>query len=233
MENITIKYCFKFPDGQRERFHIELNPISLELIGNLPQDPPHWAVLSFHQCPNCPLNRQIDPHCPLALKLVNIVNRFEQILSYDQIDLEVITEERTITHATTAQRALGSMMGLVFAGSGCPHTVFFKPMVRFHLPLASEEETIYRASSMYLLAQYFLQKEGRQADFDLHELESIYANMNTINAALADRLRAVNKGDSSINAIILLDMYAKAMPYAICESLEELRYLFAPYLDRH
>jgi hypothetical protein len=33
-----------------------------------------------------------------------------------------------------------------------------KPMARFHLPLASEEETIYRATTMYLLAQYFLRE---------------------------------------------------------------------------
>lgn len=232
MGSITITYCFGLPDNNREVFVMQLDASRLELIGNIPDKPPPWAALDFHQCPNCPLDEQTNPFCPLTLKLVNIVNRFDRILSYDDINLEVIMEERTISHTTTAQRALGSLMGLVIASSGCPHTVFFKPMVRFHLPLASEEETIYRASSMYLLAQYFLQKTGHAADFDLHELENIYQNMNIINASIADRLRAVSKADSPVNAIILLDMYAKAMPYAICESLEEIRYLFTGYLKR-
>jgi hypothetical protein len=29
----------------------------------------------------------------------------------------------------------------------------------------------------------------------------------------------------------MLDTYAKAMPYVIDDSLEEIRYLFAPYLE--
>jgi len=29
---------------------------------------------------------------------------------------------------------------------------------------------------------------------------------------------------------VLLDMYAKTLPYVIKQSLEELRYLFAPFL---
>jgi hypothetical protein len=232
MQSITITYSFELPDKKREFFVMQLDPKSLELIGNIPERPPRWTALTFHQCPNCPFDSNIHPTCPLALKLVNIVNRFDQILSYDQIKLKVITEERTISHTTTAQRALGSLIGLIFASSGCPHTAFFKPMVRFHLPLASEEETIYRASSMYLLAQYFLSKEGRNADFNLCELENIYNNINIINTSIANRLRMVSKADSSINAIILLDMYTKVIPFAICESLEEIRYLFKAYLTQ-
>jgi hypothetical protein len=42
------------------------------------------------------------------------------------------------------------------ATSGCRYTAYFKPMARFHLPFANEEETAYRAISMYLLSQRFL-----------------------------------------------------------------------------
>jgi hypothetical protein len=35
-----------------------------------------------------------------------------------------------------------------------------------------------------------------------------------------------------VNAVILLDMFAKSMPLAIDDSLEEIRYLFKPYLSR-
>jgi hypothetical protein len=123
-------------------------------------------------------------------------------------------------------------MGLVMATSGCPHMAFFKPMARFHLPFSSSEETIYRATSMYLLAQYFLKKQGKHADLDLAGLREIYKNIEIVNVAVAKRLRAATEADSAVNAIILLDIYTKAVPVIIEESLEEIRYLFAPYFKK-
>ena len=230
MENITIQYCFKFADETQEVFHLDLDAQNFELIGNVPDNLPQWTSLDFHQCPNCPLSSSTDPNCPLTLHLVNIVEPFNRILSYDEIHVEVITTERCISQRTTAQKGISSLMGIVIATSGCPHTVFLKPMARFHLPLASEEETLYRATSMYLLAQYFLQKEGKKGDLELHGLKQIYDNLQLVNTSIAKRLRAASKTDTSVNAIIMLDMFAKAIPYVIKESLEEIRYLFTPYL---
>ncbi len=231
MGNIAIKYTFRFPDNTEEVIELELDPHRLELVENVAEDLPPWTCLDFHQCPNCPLSLESHPYCPLMANLAGILRKFEHILSYDQVYLDVITQERRVSQQTTAQRALSSLMGLVIATGGCPHTVFFRPMARFHLPLASEEETLYRATSMYLLAQYFLRKEGGEVDWDFRGLDDIYKNVQLINSAIAVRLRDSNSADSSVNAVILLDMYAKAMPYVIEESLEELRYLFSSYVD--
>ena len=230
MSIINIQYRFRLPDNTKEVFNLEIDEQRLELIGNAPENPPEWTKLDFHQCPNCSFGPNAHPYCPLILNLVNIVNRFDNILSYDEIHMDVITQERSISQRTTAQTGISSLMGLVIATSGCPHAAFFKPMARFHLPLASEKETIYRAASMYLLAQYFLNKEGKKAGFELDGLKNIYDNIQVVNSAIAERLRAATKTDSSINAIIRLDMYAKAMPFVIAESLDELRNLFVPYL---
>jgi hypothetical protein len=104
-------------------------------------------------------------------------------------------------------------------------------MARFHLPFSNPEETVYRATSMYLLAQYFLKKRGRSADLDLTGLREIYHTIGVVNDAVAKRLRAAIEADSAVNAIIVLDIYAKAIPVVIEESLEEIRYLFAPYFS--
>ncbi|MDY6972551.1 MAG: hypothetical protein SV775_09515 [Thermodesulfobacteriota bacterium] len=229
MKTINIRYCFSFADKSQEVFDLRFDLQRLELLGNTPENLPSWTNLDFHQCPNCPLTPQTHPHCPLSTGLVNIVKRFDGILSYNEIHLEVTTAERSVSHNTTAQKGIGSLMGLVIATSGCPHTAFFRPMARFHLPLASKEETIYRATSMYLLAQYFLKREGHNADFDLKGLTNIYKNVQMINIATANRLRAATETDSSINAIIFLDIYAKSLPYVIEKSLEEIRYLFTPF----
>lgn len=230
MENITIEYRFTFPDGNHDVFQLNIDSQSLELTGNTPDNPPSWTRLDFHQCPNCLLSTRMNPYCPLALNLVNIVTFFDRIYSYDELDVEVKTVERCMSQRTSAQRAVSSLMGVVIATSGCPHTVFFKPMARFHLPFASEAETVYRAVSMYLLAQYFLTKEGKKGDTELKGLKKIYDNMQVVNGSIAERLRAGSKTDTSVNSIVLLNLYAMAMPYVIQDSLEELRYLFAPYV---
>ena len=233
MKSTTINYCFKFTDDTQEVFHLDVDPNSYELVSDVPDNLPHWTSLDFHQCPNCPLNSSTHPNCPLTLHLVNIVKSFDRILSYDEVYVKVITENRCISQHTTAQRGLCSLMGVVIANSGCPHTVFFKPMAHFHLPFSSEKETLYRATSMYLLAQYFVQREKKKGDFELQGLKQIYENMQLVNIAIAERLRAAVKADSSVNAIILLDLFAKDIPFVIEEYLEEIRHLFAPYLTDH
>jgi len=230
MKNVMILYCFQKKDTSREDFQFELDGTRLELIGNVPDRLPNWTELDFYQCPNCSFDIDIHPYCPLAVNMVNIVSRFEDLISFDEIRVDVITEERRISQHTTAQIGISSMMGLVIATSGCPHAAFFKPMARFHLPLASKEETIFRATSMYLLAQYFLKKAGHFADLELEGLTGIYDNMQIINLAIVERLRAATKTDSSINAIVILDNYAKSLPFAIEKSLEDIRYLFSSFL---
>lgn len=229
MGTMTIKYYFTLPEGVREVFNLQFDAEKLDLVGGMPDDLPPWTKLDFNQCPNCHLTTDTHPYCPLAAHLVDIVRRFEGLLSYSEIQVDVMTAERFITQETTVQRGMSSLMGLVMATSGCPHMAFFKPMARFHLPFASAEETVYRATSMYVLAQYFLHREGHQADLDLIGLREIYNNIEVVNVAVAKRLRTATEADSAINAIILLDIYTKAIPVVIEEALEELRYLFAPF----
>lgn len=231
MKDFTVYYNFKLPDGSEESFLLRLDPDTLEIRGNIPAVTPEWTRLDFHQCPNCPLNVEEHPDCPLALRLVNLVQRFDGLLSHERVDMEVVTEERTVTQKTTAQKGISSLMGLVIASSGCPHTALLRPMARFHLPLASNEETVYRATSMYLLAQYFLRKEGARTDLELDGLSRIYENMQIINVAVAERLRAATTTDSSVNAIVVLDVYAKTVEMVIEGSLERIRYLFLPYFQ--
>ena len=231
MQSKVIRYCFRMPDNSHEDFRFELNAKHLEFKKNFPQDLPPWTKLEFHQCSNCPLETAAFPHCPLAANIYNIVQRFDGLTSYDEITVEVVTEQRWIAQRTTAQLAISSMMGLVIAACGCPHTAFFKPMAWFHLPLASEEETLFRAASFYMLAQYYSQKEGHAPDFKFEGLTKIYKNMQTVNCAIARRLRVASANDSSVNAIVILDSFAQIVPFAIEESLEELRYLFSPSLS--
>jgi hypothetical protein len=152
-------------------------------------------------------------------------------MSHEDVDVNIFTTQRITFRKISAQKAVSSLMGLINATSGCPHTIFFRPMARFHLPFADSYETTYRVASMYLLTQYFLKKTGKEADLDLEGLKQIYSDIQMIDQAMIDRLRVAMKKDVLINAVTILDALAKLVPMAIEESLGEIRHLFEPYMD--
>lgn len=231
MKTYTIEYQMSFAKQQRVTYALEFDDQTAQLKNNTPVNLPEWTRLEFKQCTHCPLSGEQHTHCPLAANLVYIIKNFDALMSYDSLELKVITEHRTIYKSTTVQEALGAILGLVIPTCGCPHTAYFRPMARFHLPLASTDETIYRATSMYLLAQYFRKKAGKKTELDFQGLKEIYKNMQILNGAIAERLRSASKTDSSVNAVILLDMFTLVLPIAIEDSLTELRDLFTAYLN--
>lgn len=223
-----IRYRFLFKNGREEVIEVKIDKLTMESLLDNSATPPDWCRLDFHQCPNCPLRTDTHPYCPLAAKLVRLMAAYQDVVSFDEVEMEATTPERTVSKCTTAQRAASSLMGLIMATSGCPHMDFLKPMARYHLPLATEEETIFRVVSTYLLAQYFRHNSVPDTDFDLENLKKIYGEIRVVNAAMASRLRSVGEQDSAVNAVILLDIFAKALPSSIEDSLEEIRYLFLP-----
>jgi len=231
MNPIVVEYRFQLEDEQEYVYGFEIDAQTLQVINDKSEDLPSWTQLANHQCPNCPLDNKRVPTCPAALNMVGLVSRFDQLLSHDKAKVLVNTAERTISSDTTIQHGVCSLMGLLMAASNCPLTAFFKPMARFHLPFASTDETIWRATSTYVLSQYFLCREGRDPDLVFKGLSRMYNEIQTVNIAFAKRLRSACRQDPMVNAIILLDMFAKSMPSAIEESLEELQHLFLPLLS--
>ena len=102
-------------------------------------------------------------------------------------------------------------------------------MARYHLPLASREETVFRATGSYFLAQYFLAREGKGGSLDIGGLQAIYQRMQVVNAAILRRVRSATETDSSVNAIVVLDIFARTLDMVVHEALDKIRYLFEPY----
>ena len=231
MATLNIRYEMRLSGDRSEIFDIRLDTETLLLEGLEQVEPPPWTALGFHQCPNCPLDKDMHPHCPLALSLAPIVNRFDDVISFDELDVEVTTPERTISKRTTSSAALRSLLGLVIACSGCPHVAIFRPMAPFHLPFASDEETTFRAVATWLVAQQFRHAAGEPATWDLGGLQDVYAEMQVVNKATCDRLRAATRTDASINAVAMLDVYAFMVPHFIRAALEDIRGPFDAFLS--
>ena len=231
MENITYQYQFDFKNERKETFRIELDSITLQPVKPYPASLPEWTRLEFNICADCPLPKE-NTFCPLAAQLAPLVDTLHDVTSIEETLVTVTMDERTESRKTTAQEGISSFMGVITAVSGCPLTAFFKPMARFHLPFSNMEETFYRAASMYMLGQYYRWQNELSADMDMKGLVQFYNNVAKVNKGMADRLRANQREDSAVNALVLLDMFVKSVPDAIDDLLDELKPLFTAYLEQ-
>ncbi len=232
MSTFELTYRIRTEAETVMSFAIVVDDASFTLRPGLSESHPDWARLSFHQCSHCPLKEETSPFCPAAVEVAGIAEQVGELMSYEQVSVDVVMPDRTIHVDSTAQRAISSLLGLVLAISGCPHTAFFRPMARFHLPLSTDQDTLFRSVGMYLIAQYFLaHKHGENVpDLSLDGLKQIYSNLHEVNIKLAQRIRRSVASDTSANAVILLDMLTNFMPFAIEDKLDELEPLFDAYL---
>jgi len=225
-ETIYYNYFFIFNDGQKESFEITLDKETLKYIPQNDLKTAAWTKLKHNQCQNCPLKEEDYPDCPLALNLSDVVPKFSSLHSFDTVHVMVETKERTYSRNTSLQQALSAMLGIFMVTSDCPIMSSLKPMVRFHLPFASVEETVFRSVSTYLLGQYFNFKNGEEADWNLKNLMGNYKDIQLLNHGMAARMRSVVDKDANLNALVVLDVFAKELPFSIEKSLENLEYLF-------
>ncbi len=232
-ESITFRYRFMFGNGSKTNVDVKLDRKTLNLIQKREGSYPKWTELQFSKCPICPLNENKDVFCPIAINVVGLVDLFRDMVSYEEVDLLIQTEERGFIKRTTLQRGISSLVGIYMVTSGCPIMEKLKPMVRSHLPFATQRETRYRVMSMYLLAQYFLSRRGMEPDWELKHLVKIYDDIQIVNKSFFRRLSHIKIKDATLNALIKLDMFAKHVSASINrDALDEMERLFNAYFDR-
>jgi len=230
-ESINIAYSFRFNDTKCIEIPLQLDEATLMLANNTVPQPAFWTELDFERCSVCPLEPQQHQHCPIALHLAAIVTTFHDYNSYDHVTVEVCDEQRRYIKETSLQNGLGPLMGIVMVSTGCPVMEPLRPLVRFHLPFASMEENDFRIVSMYLIAQYFREKHGKTPDWSLQGLQDIYNKVSEVNRCFAKRLRHATTRDASINALVVLDCFAKGVPFAVRTTLSDYEKYFHNYIN--
>ena len=226
VSNIYYNYLFDFPDGKTKEFRVDFDRQSLRSSLSNENNYPDWTQLEYHQCKNCPLTSEDYLYCPLAINLVPIIYWCKDLISYDDVEVTITSAERKTHVHTSLQRAISSLLGLLMSSSACPRMKFLKPLARFHLPLATHEETIFRAVSSAFLKNYFDQKNNKTNDVILDELKQQYHELQDLNRFIAQRIRGAVKRDAAINAIVLLDVLSKTVSFSLDDSLQRIRYLF-------
>jgi len=181
-EVIHHSYSFTFKDGKTHNFSLDLSYPELKQVKpSGPGQSPDWTRLAFCRCENCTLDPKLHEFCPAAECLAEIIEKFKDVLSVEEVSVTAQLPERTISKTLPVQKALSSLIGLHLATSNCPILSRFSTLARFHLPFSNTEETVYRAVSNYLLAQYFIAKEGGVPDWELKGLREFYGEVEIVN----------------------------------------------------
>jgi len=229
-ETLNFFYIFRLADGGIKKFDIFLDAKTLNYIPQNKQTPPEWAKLSYYKCNNCRLDETKHEFCPIASNIGDVVTAFKDSSSYENVFVRVITTARDMSKNTTIQEGLSSLLGIYMVTSGCPVMEKLKPLVRYHLPFATLEESVYRIVSMYLLIQYVLKKKGKTPDWELKKLTDIYENIRLVNAGMSERLKNAATKDASITAVANLDYLASFLPLLIDDTLAVIEESFSSYL---
>ncbi len=229
-EVLRFRYRFQFESGEEKLFDVLLNTQTLQVIHKPLLKNPEWTKLKYQQCENCPLKNDVE-YCPVAVNMAHLVGEFKFSTSRDKVWVVVESQERTFVQKTTVQQGLSGILGIYMVTSDCPILDYLRPMVRFHLPFATATETVFRAVSMYLVAQYFRTRKGLAPDWNLEKLVNIYKEVGKVNKGIWKRLSLASSLDANVNAIMVLSSFGDALHLSISKDLENLSSFFAKYLE--
>ena len=228
---ITYKYQFKFEDGSEKTFEVNLDSNSLSILRNKVESYPEWTKLENFTCEHCPLDKSLNVHCPVAINLKDIITFFSDMPSFSMAEITVETENRTYSKQTSVQSGVSGIIGIIMPTSGCPIAAKLKPMVKFHLPFASIYETEYRFFSMYLFAQYLKMKKGTEPDWEMQNFQSMIDDILKMNRNIAQRIADLEKLDTSINAVVVLNNFADSVAFSLDEDdLSDIETFFTELL---
>ncbi len=230
MDKLFFNYTFEFKDETSLEYRIDIDPRDVSIITNHnPESSPVWTKLEYHQCDSCTMKN--TEHCPVALNLQELLDRFKTVKSYVECKITVESQQRNYYLDADVQTGLGSIFGLLIATSACPVMSFFKPMAKFHLPFASTEETIFRSFGSFFIRAYF---DGRFSKSEILErLRSDYDKVREVNSHLVERFSHLvedddvgdEAGDANVNAIVILDTFASMIELELGDDLDLLHHM--------
>lgn len=230
-KHIHYKYNFEFEDGSTKSISIILDSLKLEMINDVDLEKPDWSSFEQFNCPiSCSLQNS-SSHCPLAININHIVKIFSGMPSYERTKISVETPNRTYYKESSLQVGIGSLLGIIMPTCGCPTLGKLKPLVKYHLPFATIDETEFRVFSMYLLAQFILMKKNKNPDWEMKKLKLMYEEIQEINKNVAKKIADIEKLDASINSVIVLNNFADSVSFSLEENLSAFESLFESWFE--
>ncbi|KRW62006.1 DUF6901 family protein [Pseudomonas sp. TTU2014-080ASC] len=217
---MSIEYSIILDDDHQFSYKIELDRI---YCAQDAQHAPEWARLEHEKCSNCPLSRDQYSHCPAAVDLHRVIEDFQGLPAFQKASVSVRTPDREYAKYLGLEEGLRALLGVIMATSACPVLNKLKPMALHHLPFANSKEFTLRVVSLYLTQQYFNQREGRIADWDLKGLVRTFQQLQLVNQAFWQRIQATCEGDSNLKAFLSFFSMSSSITYSLETQLQKIR----------
>lgn len=228
MQAETIRFLYRFIPkmGETKEIELLLDPATMRSEVRHDAPLPDWTRMDFHACEGCEWKE--TEHCPVAIRLMQPLELFADVVSHQPASVEVETPARNYYKDLDMQQGLSSLFGLLMATSGCPALAAFRPMTRYHLPFATFEETFFRIYGSFLMQQMAAGREPVGKQDILQGLNRIYQKAATVNQGVIGRMRKAQNtpGDSMPNAVVLLASFSGLVPLTAERQLAELEKLF-------
>ena len=223
---MKVKYEIRFAEGAPREYIVDTDRTDED--DNAAKKPPRadWTRLDYCQCSNCPLSKEKMSHCPAAVDLQNLVADFRNQAAFQKVDVIVSTHERSYSKRTSLEEGLRSLMGLIMATSECPILGELRPMAIHHMPFATNDELILRSVSIYLVQQYFSQRAGVKADWELKGLVERNRKLQLVNQALWQRIHSACEQDANLKALLSFFSLASSVTFSLEAQLQKLRQSF-------
>ena len=155
---------------------------------------------------------------------------FKEGIASEEVEVIVETPNRTYAKRAPLANGLSAMIGFINVTSGCPVLDKLRPLAYVHLPFTDMTEVVFRAMSMYLLAQFFVKHKGGVPDWDLKNFPELFEDINLLNENFSMRLEAAVSKDASLNALTKLDCFASFAAMSVePEHLGSLENMFKAY----
>lgn len=232
---MTVTYDFIFADGKTKSFQVDPqriasgSPDAGNATGSQASD---WTSLGHCQCSNCPLNKASQRFCPVAVDMQPVVNEFRSEHAFQKVTVRVKTEGRTYEKHTGLEEGLRSLLGLIMATSSCPILSELRPMAAHHMPFATTDEFIMRSVSLYLLQQYFNQRDHQTPDWELKGLVARNQRLQLVNQALWQRIHSICESDSNLKALLSFFSMASSVSFSLESQLQKLKAKLDQDLER-
>ena len=221
---VNIKYLLEFEDKNTKEFETNLDLTSTE-VKYYTSEEFSWTKLDFHKCAHCTLSSEKFKHCPAAVSIADIIEYFSKHPDYQEAKCTVIYPEKIVVVEKPVSDILSCLMGLRLATSLCPLLSELKMMARFHEPFASPFYTVYRATSMYLLKEYFISQDSKKNDFSFKGLKELYNKLSISNLRMQERLKGFPGHKCQPCSMNLLSVLTVTMTLLLDEHLSVLKEL--------
>lgn len=169
---------------------------------NQRDDFPDWVRLDFHQCAKCPLKKEKVKWCPAAAKIVDVVNAFPELTSYDMVTFKMKWENSEYTERLSAQDALVQILLNMMVVSACPEMHADLWSWEYYNPRYNLKSALFRRLSNQLICQYISKVKRKEYSTHMTKEETLLRIIEKLKHRIDHA--ATLKEDAVQNALVVL-----------------------------